>query len=40
MAAQFWRVAVGLYDLSSGARLPVTGPQGAALPDSQVIAQP
>ena len=40
LAGADWHVALGLYDLASGARLPVTGPQGSSLPDSQVIVQP
>lgn len=39
-AGTHWRVALGLYDLATGARLPVTGLQGEIVPESQVIVQP
>jgi hypothetical protein len=35
-----WHVTAGLYDLVSGARLPVQDAQGKALSDGQVTVEP
>jgi hypothetical protein len=35
-----WRIALGLYDLATGQRLPVTDRTGTELSDGQVVVKP
>jgi hypothetical protein len=37
VASGDYRLAVGLYDVTTGDRLTVTGPDGVVLPDQRLI---